>query len=185
MKNELKDKIISELAKTNKQGMGSVIDWLSNSDYFRAPASTMFHNNTTGGLAKHSWNVYNHIQKLNEFSLHKKYNWDTLAVVALLHDVCKVNMYAPNILKSGSRSDNKPWVKNDKLPIGHGEKSVVLLLRQGLELSDDEIMAIRFHMNLFDPAGKSHSHYFNDLAIMLFTADYFVSTFIDDQPKKK
>ena len=40
-------------------------------------------------------------------------------------------------------------------PLGHGEKSVIRLLRSGLEMTDDEIMAIRWHMSSFDLAFQS------------------------------
>ena len=36
------------------------------------------------------------------------------------------------------------------LPLGHGEKSVVRLLRFGLEMTEDEMLAIRWHMQGFD-----------------------------------
>ena len=38
------------------------------------------------------------------------------------------------------------------MPIGHGEKSVVQLLRMGLDLSDAEICAIRWHMGAWSVA---------------------------------
>ncbi len=31
-------------------------------------------------------------------------------------------------------------------PIGHGEKSVIQLLRWGMELTEDEMLSIRYHM---------------------------------------
>lgn len=35
-------------------------------------------------------------------------------------------------------------------PLGHGEKSVIMLLQWGLTLTNDEIMAIRWHMHAWD-----------------------------------
>lgn len=35
-------------------------------------------------------------------------------------------------------------------PLGHGEKSVIWLLQNGLKLMPDEIIAIRWHMTAWD-----------------------------------
>jgi hypothetical protein len=35
---------------------------------------------------------------------------------------------------------------NDTFNIGHGEKSVIMLLRMGVKLTDEQIIAIRYHM---------------------------------------
>ena len=37
-------------------------------------------------------------------------------------------------------------IHDENFPVGHGEKSVIMLLRSGLDLHDDEIYAIRWHM---------------------------------------
>ena len=46
-------------------------------------------------------------------------------------------------------------------PMGHGEKSVIRLLQWGLEMTEDEMLAIRWHMGAFElpfqsPEAKSN-----------------------------
>ena len=58
------------------------------------------------------------------------YNEETIAIVALLHDICKINCY-----KESTRNQkvNGQWVQvpyyeyDDRLPYGHGEKSVYII----------------------------------------------------------
>ena len=45
--------------KRDDSDIDSLIDYLENkSDFFTAPASTVYHNNFEGGLCEHSLNVY-------------------------------------------------------------------------------------------------------------------------------
>ena len=122
------------------------------SDFFTAPASTRFHGAYEGGLVEHSLNVYDCLRGYLErvksaFGL--EYSEESVAIVALLHDICKVNCY-----KVGSRNvkdDNGVWHKvptyefDDQLPYGHGEKSVYILSGY-LRLTREEAFAIRYHM---------------------------------------
>lgn len=122
------------------------------SDFFTAPASTRFHGSYEGGLVEHSLNVYDCLRGYLEraktaFGL--EYSEESVALVALLHDICKVNCY-----KVGSRNvkdDNGVWHKvptyefDDQLPYGHGEKSVYILSGY-MRLTREEAFAIRYHM---------------------------------------
>ena len=122
------------------------------SDFFTAPASTRFHGAYEGGLVEHSLNVYDCLRGYLEraktaFGL--EYSEESVAIVALLHDICKVNCY-----KVGSRNvkdDNGVWRKvptyefDDQLPYGHGEKSVYILSGY-MRLTREEAFAIRYHM---------------------------------------
>lgn len=40
--------------------------------------------------------------------------------------------------------------------MGHGEKSVIQLLRWGMELTEDEMLAIRWHMSAWDLPFQSY-----------------------------
>ena len=44
--------------KVHRDGIENLIQWLEDSDFFVAPASTRFHGNYDGGLCEHSLNVY-------------------------------------------------------------------------------------------------------------------------------
>jgi len=143
-------KILKLLGQIGRPGMDSLVEWLDSSDYFTAPASTMFHGNYAGGLAAHSYAVY------EEFS-HKVDHYhlcvpeESRSLAGLLHDGCKIGFYKPNHLASGNISSSKPYKCEDIFPMGHGEKSVILAQRH-IELTDQEALIIRWHMGDADPA---------------------------------
>ena len=162
----MKAKIIELLKSTERERIDKVIEYLeSKSDYFTAPASTMFHGNYSGGLAEHSLNVYNVAMRVKKEMVEMKpelanrLSDESIAVVTLLHDLCKTNVY--NIEKK-NRKLNGVWVEMDaygvdysKFPLGHGEKSVIMLLTLGFPLTRDEMMAIRWHMSAWELAFQS------------------------------
>lgn len=154
---EIKERIIDLLSSVERKGIDRVIRYLEESDFFIAPASTRFHGNYEGGLAEHSLNVYEIFKKKNEqydFGLSE----DTMKIVALLHDACKINFYTvydKNVNIAGPGEKPK-WIKtpaygvNDLFPIGHGEKSVVIL-QQFISLTKEEVLMIRWHMGGYEP----------------------------------
>lgn len=157
----MKQKIIQLLRSTNREGMENVINWLEQSDFFTAPASTTFHGNYEGGLAQHSFNVYQTALDLFELMKQRKpslagiVSRENIIIAALLHDVCKVNIYKQTT--KYRKDTNGTWetynayiVDYSEFPLGHGEKSVIRLLKLGLSLTDSEIIAIRWHMNAWD-----------------------------------
>ena len=73
---------------------------------------------------------------------------ESVAIAALLRDVCKAEIYK-QVVKRQMNSEGY-WVDTlaydvdySSFPIGHGEKSVIVILRSGFKLTDDEIIAIR------------------------------------------
>ncbi|WP_373899302.1 HD domain-containing protein [Haloimpatiens sp. FM7315] len=154
---EVKERILNLLGSIDRKGIDKVIKYLEESDFFIAPASTRFHGNYEGGLGEHSLNVYELFKEKNErydFGLSE----DTVKIVSLLHDICKVNFYTvydKNVNIAGAGEKPK-WIKQpaygvkDDLPIGHGEKSVIRLL-QFMSLTKDEILMIRWHMGGYEP----------------------------------
>ena len=87
-----KTKIIEILQGTGRAEIESLITYLSDSDYFTAPASTKYHGSYEGGLAEHSlhvWHVMSEKNRYYKLGLAE----DTIAISALGHDVCKVGFY--------------------------------------------------------------------------------------------
>ena len=137
-----------------REGADKFLEYLLSpaSDFFTAPASTRFHGAYEGGLAEHSLNVYDclcrYLERVKaEYGL--SYSAESIALVSLLHDVCKINCYKPGF--RNVKDDNGVWQKvptyefDDKLPYGHGEKSVYILSGY-LRLTREEAFAIRYHM---------------------------------------
>ena len=162
----MKNRIIELLKATEREGVDRVIDYLENkSDFFMAPASTAFHGNYAGGLAEHSLNVYNVAMRVKAAMVDMKPELadrildESIAIVALLHDLCKTNVYK---LEKKNRKVNGQWMEIDaygvdysKFPLGHGEKSVIMLLSLGFKLMRDEMLAIRWHMSAWELAFQS------------------------------
>jgi len=142
-------KIISALESTKRKGIGNLIDWLETSNFFTSPASTRFHGNYEGGLALHSFEVYNaFFNGVKRYSLNVPE--ESAILVGICHDCCKVDQYIPNKLKTGNLSEAKPYKIEDNFPFGHGEKSV-LLTSKYIELTNSESLMIRWHMGYEDP----------------------------------
>ena len=171
----------------HREGIEGLLAWLENSDFFTAPASTRFHGNYIGGLCEHSLNVYNEILKLNEL-YNCGYSNETLAIVALFHDVCKINFYkqSPRNVKNkeGKWEEKQVWEIEEKIPLGHGEKSCIIL-QWYLKLDLEELLAIRWHMGGFDAAtkggdyGLSKAQDLSRLVTLLNCADMLSSNLLE------
>ena len=125
-------------ANIHREGADRLLEWLQTTDFFTAPASTRYHCACPSGLVQHSVNVY-------EVMMEKHFDPETdsaesFALCALLHDVCKANYY---------HRDSDGWTVRDALPMGHGEKSVYLIQKY-MDLTDEEALAIRWHMGAYD-----------------------------------
>ena len=178
-----------------RDGAEKLLDFLINkSDFFTAPASSKFHSDFEGGLCSHSLNVYYRLVKLLEQEFGDKwrevYSPETVAIVGLLHDVCKVNYYAVEY-RNVKNKDTGAWEKvpyykvQDTLPYGHGEKSVYIVSSY-IHLSREEAMAINWHMGGFDDRVRGGSFAVSQaftefpLAVLTHTAD-FLATYLDEK----
>lgn len=141
----------------DRPGLDNCLRWLTEeTDFFTAPASTKYHGAFPGGLCEHSLAVADALFKLLEtFDPHGDtgiYD-DSIILVALLHDVCKANFYTETTRRqkdeSGKWTEVRTYMIDDPVPMGHGEKSLYLLLQTGLKLSDHEAAAIRWHMGAY------------------------------------
>ncbi len=142
--------------KIKREGAEKLLAFLlsDGSDFFTAPASTRFHGNYEGGLLEHSLNVYDCLCDIMRRPRIKEvygieYSEESIAIAALLHDVCKVNFY--NVSFRNAKNDMGKWESvpyytiDDSLPYGHGEKSVYIISGY-MRLTRDEAFAIRYHM---------------------------------------
>ena len=195
----LKQQFKERLLSTNRDGMENVFKHLERLGFFVAPASTKFHLNVKGGLMQHSWNVCNTALMLREQmiqmkpELAEKLPVESIIIASLLHDVCKSNIYKDAILNR--KNDQGYWEKvpgyevdYSSLPLGHGEKSVIMLLTLGLKLTRDEMLAIRWHMTAWElafhsPEQKSNLQMARDtapLCTIIQAADGLSSALLED-----
>lgn len=138
-------------AWVKRPGAAELLAWLETTDFFEAPASTKYHGAYPGGLVEHSLNV---CRELASSSAAKSATTESLILCSLLHDVCKVNYYAA--VGIGGNGETIYQVI-DQFPFGHGEKSVYLISRF-MRLTDEEALAIRWHMGAYDDAAGSHAY---------------------------
>ena len=176
----------------HREGSAELLDYLLNkSDFFTAPASARFHGSYVGGLCEHSVNVFrclkDYLARPRTRDVYQlDYPMESVAIVALLHDLCKIGCY-----KAGTRNVKNDatgqWEKvptfffEDKLPYGHGEKSVYII-SGFMRLSREEAMAIRWHMGFSGTednrlVGQAFQQF--PLAFALATADMEASYFLE------
>lgn len=168
----------SLLRSTNRDGIEDLIRWLESTDFYTAPASSRFHGAFEGGLVLHSLNVFYCLKAKKHSALWQKtftdYNIsdETIILISLLHDVCKANFYVDTWKNQKTYDEDKVkaaphyQVKHDnggdfiwetvkgysideQFTYGHGEKSVYLINKY-ITLSDEEAVAVRFHMGAFE-----------------------------------
>lgn len=138
------------LEGVNREGRGSLMAFIESSDFFVAPASTRFHGAYEGGLLEHSLNVYECLNRKK----HTDALWskklenitdESIVIASLLHDICKTYYYA---IEMRNKKVDGTWVQvpfytvNDRIPYGHGEKSV-MMIEEYMKLKPVERYAIR------------------------------------------
>jgi hypothetical protein len=179
--------------KIKRDGSDKLLEWIVNSDFFTAPASTRFHSAFSGGLVEHSVKAYKRFYEKIKFEFGEKYqdiiSDESIAIIGLLHDVCKINFYKED--SRNTKDANGNWIKvpyytvEDKLPYGHGEKSVYIL-SGFIKLTRDEAMAINWHMGAFDDRVQGGSYSLGaafkqyPIALIFHTAD-IETTYLDEK----
>lgn len=162
--------------RRDEEGRERLLEYLEKSDFYVAPSSASFHLNEVGGLCRHSMNVFETALHLNRTWLEPKREAglaafdkpvpeESIAIAALFHDLCKVNFYRRT--ERYKKDAEGRWVTypgyvvEDKFPFGHGEKSC-LIVGWFLRLQQPELLAIRWHMGMFEMApqgsGMSYSY---------------------------
>lgn len=193
MKNEEFLSVYNEHIK--RDGADKLLNYLTSDscDFFTAPASTRFHSAYAGGLAEHSLNVYyclkDYLDRERVKNTYKlKVSNETIAIVSLLHDLCKINCYKPstrNVKDSHGVWHSVPtFTYEDAMPYGHGEKSVYIISGY-MKLTREEAFAIRYHMGFSgneDKMNVGNAFERFPLAFALSTADMEATYFMEEIP---
>lgn len=178
----------------------TLIKQLTQSDFFTAPASTIYHGAHEGGLCEHCLNVYYNLLNLVQSKGITAYSDDTLKIVALFHDFSKMNhyekyyqnkkVYNPN----GTKSDNagnfewqsveafKTRDSVDRFLFGSHGQTALYMTQRFIPLSTEEACAILNHMGGCDGEVPDLSSIYNryNLVLLLHTAD-LLATFVDER----
>lgn len=200
----MEEKFIEIYKKYIKRaGAEDLMAFLAKSDFFKAPASSRYHLSVPGGLCQHSVNVYEHLrdqylhylEKNPEFTGLTPEQEETIAICGLLHDLCKIAYYVPvkksrktgKLLPNGKPEweDYTGYDVDDKLPYGHGEKSVYII-SGFMKLTREEAMAIRWHMGPWQEgeardAGNAFEMY--PLALLTHFADMLATNIYEKEEK--
>ncbi len=197
MSKTLKDEFIEIYnEKIKRPGAERLLEYLTSesSDFFIAPSSTRYHGAYESGLVEHSINVYrclvDYLERPRTKELYNmNYSEETIALVALLHDLCKMNFYSVDY--RNAKNEQGVWEKvpyytiNDQLPYGHGEKSVYIA-SSFMHLSREEAFAIRYHMGFSgiedkNSIGKAFEMF--PLAFALSVADMEATYYLEGSKK--
>lgn len=134
-----------------------LFDYLIANGFFVKPAAISHHGNFTGGLFQHSLAVTENLVEMTE-KLHIRWTRpESPYIVGMFHDICKMDDYCDKnamdtvVMGTGEPISNNPqWVRNtDCILKGHGNKSV-MMLSQFINLTEEEIFCIRFHMGAYE-----------------------------------
>ncbi len=181
----------------HRDGLDKVLAYLEKSDFYIAPSSSRFHLNEDGGLCLHSINVFEAACKIyNEMAkpaimdgtspFTEEVSMESIAIATLFHDLCKIKLY--HKADRWKKDEHNRWVTypgyevKDDFPLGHGEKSC-LMLSWYMRLKPEEMLAIRWHMGMFDmgESGSSLRRSFyaatekSALVSIVHSADFLVS----------
>ncbi len=179
-------------SKITRPGADKLLEYIDgpSSDFFTAPASARFHGAYAGGLAEHSINVYECLSDyMSRERVKQTYGFEaseeSIAIVSLLHDLCKINCYKPGT--RNVKDETGKWIQlptfeyDDKMPYGHGEKSVYII-NGYMRLTREEAFAIRYHMGFSgteDARNVGNAFEMYPLAFALSTADMEATYFIE------
>lgn len=181
---DLKTEFLSIVDREIKrEGIWDLTEWLANTDFFIAPASTRFHGAFAGGLVMHSLNVYAQLKKLCQW-YGCEASGESVAIVSLFHDLCKVGTYKAEMRwrkDANNQWEQYPtWKKDEDFAYGgHGSKSV-FLVQSFIKLTPDEASAINCHMGQWESTAYGNPttvYERNKLAWLLHVADEAASYF--------
>lgn len=195
-----KERFIELLRSTKREGIEKLIDFLEKTDFFTAPASTRFHSSYEGGLLQHSLNVYDCLAGLGtttgdvqEFQTAgmrlDSIPQESIIIVALLHDICKTYFYTTEIRNrkvNGKWEQYEAFAVDDKIPYGHGEKSV-MMIEEYMKLQPVERYAIRWHMGYTEADTLSFNNAIDRYPMIwaLHSADTQASHFMENNEGNK
>ena len=128
--------------RVRRDGIENLIDYMDKEGFFVGPSSTKYHQAYEGGNAKHSLNVTNILFcEVNTLPEDIRPSGESIILVGLLHDICKIDQYA--------RYNSGEYYRRNDVDNRHAKKSIDII-KQFIELTEEEELAIRYHMGIYE-----------------------------------
>lgn len=181
----IKNRTEELLLSTDRQGIAGLLVEMDEMGFYTAPCSTQYHLAYSGGLAEHSLNVYELMDKLSSI-LHPEVDKSSVIICALLHDLGKAGQfgkpnYIINMLKGRGKnaepyqSPTKPYIGNPELLyIDHEVRSIQIAGRH-INLTEDENWAILMHNGMYGNFKYQIQGKETPLYLLLHMADMWAS----------
>lgn len=187
-----------QLIETNiqREGVDKLLKWLNTRDTKIAPASTKYHCSYKGGLVVHLLNVYKRLLKLVEMEFGDSdcpYSKETLTIVALFHDISKIEFY--EISERNAKDEDGNWIKVPFYQVKDDTKRLIFrdhttnsyyMLSKFINLNYEESLAIIHHEGGFSASADKNlvstimsAFKKSKLALLLHAAD-MMATCIDE-----
>lgn len=186
------------LLSTHREGVENLVNYMEEYGFFSAPCSTSHHLSHEGGLAEHSFNVYEIMAEFNEM-LGYPVSEKSIIICSLLHDLGKMGQYdkptyVPNMLKGIAtkanpnpepyQSTSKPYVSNpDLLYVDHEVRSIAIASRF-IELTEEEQQAILWHNGLYGNFKYQIQGKETPMYMLLHFADMWASRVVEREEKE-
>ena len=180
-------------SKIHRDGSKELLDYLKSSTFFTDPSAKAHHGNFDGGLVEHSLNVYHSLVKFcaiyeQEFP-ETKFDEESVAIIALLHDLCKIGLYKKGFRNvkndsTGQWERKEVYEYDDKLGMGHGEGSVYII-QSFMKINRVEALSIYHHMSAWSANVKGGDSSINvakaqtPLVTLISIADSWASQFME------
>lgn len=181
----IKNRTEELLLSTDRQGIADLLVEMDEMGFYTAPCSTQYHLAYPGGLAEHSLNVYELMDKLSGI-LYPEVDKSSVIICALLHDLGKAGQfgkpnYVINMLKGRGKnaepyqSPTKPYIGNPELLyIDHEVRSIQIAGRH-IDLTEDENWAILMHNGMYGNFKYQIQGKETPLYLLLHMADMWAS----------
>lgn len=181
----IKNRTEELLLSTGRQGISGLLVEMDEMGFYTAPCSTQYHLAYSGGLAEHSLNVYELMDKLSSI-LHPEVDKSSVIICALLHDLGKAGQfgkpnYIINMLKGRGKnaepyqSPTKPYIGNPELLyIDHEVRSIQIAGRH-INLTEEENWAILMHNGMYGNFKYQIQGKETPLYLLLHMADMWAS----------
>lgn len=183
----MKSRVELLLRSTKRPGIEKLLEYMEKNGFYTSPCSGGNHLAEDGGLAKHSLNVYEYMYKFRE-AVRSVTPEDEIELIicALLHDLGKMGQfekagYVENILKSGKRSESKPFEVNKELIYIPHEVRSVAIATQFIPLTEEEQFAILMHNGMYGDFKYCLKGRETPLYLLLHFADMWCSRVVETE----